>query len=318
MSDGAREADVLMRAVQPEEDIPRLADLLAAVEAADGTGEDTSEEAIRETMAWPGHDPRRDRWVIETPGEPGRLIAHSLVWKGTRDTHAEMAVAVHPAWRRRGLGGALLGRALGRARAVGVTAVRAYANEGHPAATPFLRRYGFTPVAAYTEMRFPADRAPAPPVFPDAYRVRTYDDVGDSALLARAMTDAYSGLWGHHAVSAQDLAHWLPAWRPDGIFLLFDERAEVVGLCRAEVREMSPVERPDKPAGYVDAPGVVAARRGDDLFVPLLLTGMHWLRAHGIGAIGLESWGDDEGTLQQYRALGFTVARRAISHHLKL
>jgi len=54
-------------------------------------------------------------------------------------------------------------------------------------------------------MRFAADRVPAPPVFPDAYRVRAYDDVGDPALLARAMTAAYSGLWGHHDVSAEDL-----------------------------------------------------------------------------------------------------------------
>lgn len=318
MTDGSRKADVPMRAVRPEDDTPRLADLLTAVEAVDGPDEDASEEAICETMAWPGHDPRQDRWVVEEPGRPERLIAHGLVWKGTQDPHADIAVAVHPAWRRRGVGGALLGRARARAHALGATAARAYADEGHPAAIPFLRRHGFTPVAAYTEMRFAADRVPAPPVFPDAYRVRAYDDVGDPALLARAMTAAYSGLWGHHAVSAEDLAPWLPAWRLDGVFLLFDERADVVGLCRAEVRALAPAEGANKPAGYVDAPGVVPARRDDDLYIPLLLTAMRWLRAQGIETIGLESWGDDEDTLRRYRALGFAIARRAISHRLEL
>ncbi len=197
-------------------------------------------------------------------------------------------------------------------------AARAYANEGHPAAAPFLRRHGVAPVAAYTEMRFPADRVPAPPAFPGGYRARTYDDVRDLALLTWAMTDAYSGLWGHHAVSAEDLAHWLPAWRPDGVFLLVDERADVVGLCRAEVRAVSSAAKTSLSAGYVDAPGIVPARRGDDVYVPLLLTAMRWLRAQGIGAIGLESWGDDEGTLSRYRVLGFTVVRRAISHCLEL
>jgi len=318
MVDGSRGAAVAVRGVRPEDDPPRLAALLAEVEAVDGGGEDTSEHAVRETMAWPGHDPQRDRWVVEEAGRPDHLIAHSLAWKGTQDAHADIAVAVHPAWRRRGLGRALLVSALERARGLGATAARAYADESHLGAAPFLRRHGFTPVAAYTEMRFPDGHMPPRPAFPDRYQVRTYDNVRDLTLLARAMTDAYSGLWGHHSVSTEDLAHWLPAWRPDGIFLLFDERADVVGLCRAEVRELSPAEGTGKPTGYVDAPGIVPARREDDLYVPLLLTAMRWLRGQGVGAIGLESWGDDEGTLEQYRACGFTVTRRAISHRLEL
>ncbi len=317
MNDEPREVGVTSRPVRPEEDTPRLAALLAAVAAVDGEDEDASEEAVRETMAWPGHDPRRDRWVVEEPGRPDRLIAHSLVWRGTQDTHADIAVAVHPAWRRRGLGRALLERAIERARDLGATAVRTYADEGHPAAAMFLHRHGFAPVAAYTEMRFPAARVPAPPVFPDGYRVRTYGEVQDLPLLARTMTAAYSGLWGHHAVSPEDLTPWLPALRPDGVFLVFDERADAVGICRGELRE-SRAEETGKPMGYVDAPGIVRTRRDDDLYIPLLLTAMRWLRAQGIGTIGLESWGDDEDTLQRYREIGFTDARRAISHRFDL
>jgi len=51
MIDGSRGAAVAVRAVRPEDDPPRLAALLAAVEAVDGGGEDTSEHAVRETMA---------------------------------------------------------------------------------------------------------------------------------------------------------------------------------------------------------------------------------------------------------------------------
>lgn len=298
--------------------MPRLARLLTEIEAVDGEGEESSEEAVRATMTWPGHDPTRDRWVVEEPGQPGRLIAHSLVWKGFQETHADLTVAVHPAWRRRGLGCTLLEHALDRARTLGVTAVRIYANEQHLAASAFLQRHGFAAVAAYTEMRFPAESTLDNPVFPTGYQVRSYDELQDISLLAYTMTAAYRGLWGHHVVGADDLAHWLPSMRLDGIFLSFDKDGDAVGICRGETREPPDKEGGDKPIGYVDAPGVVPARRSEALYVPLLLTAMHWLRAQGIDAIRLESWGDDEATLRQYHELGFTTERRAISYRLNL
>lgn len=348
MSGVPHAGDLVTRGVRPEDDVPRLAALDAAVEAVDRAGEEVSEEAIRETLAWPGHDPWRDRCVIEEPGQPDRLIAHGLVWKGSVDPVADLAVAVHPAWRGRGLGRALLVRALERARTLGATAARAYADEAHPAGAPFLRRHGFTPVAAYTQMRFPARLVPPPATLPAGYTVRDYDDLRDPALLARAMTDAYSGLWGHHPVSVEELTQWLPGWREDGILLLFDQRGGIAGMCRAEVRATSSTAGAGAaeadgmpsaveasaavteeagaagsvearvPDGQIDAPGIVPERRAEDLHVPLLLAAMRWLRAQGAGAIVLESWGDDQGTLDRYGALGFTVTRRAISFRLEL
>jgi ribosomal protein S18 acetylase RimI-like enzyme len=132
------------------------------------------------------------------------------------------------------------------------------------------------------------------------------------------MTSAYSGLWGHHVVDEEEMAHWLLSRGPDGIFLLFDARGNAVGMCLAEIREPQPVGGSAKPAGYVDAPGIVPGRRDAALYVALLLTAMHWLRAQAVGAIVLESTGDDDAILRRYTELGFATVRRAISYRLDL
>ena len=103
--------------------------MLQEVEAVDRS----DEAAVRATMRWPGHDPASDRRVIVDSERQGQLIAHALAWKGDHEPAADVAVAVHPDWRRRGIGAALLARAVDRARAMGATAVRIYADEQHPA-----------------------------------------------------------------------------------------------------------------------------------------------------------------------------------------
>ena len=314
MSGRADRSSLQLRTLRPEVDIPGLLQLLQEVEAVDGTDEDADEDAVRATMRWSGHDPASDRWVMVDPERQGQLVAHALAWKGDHERSADVAVAVHPHWRRRGIGAALLSCAVDRARAMGATAVRLYADEQHPAAAAFLRRQGFEPAAAFTEMRFPDDCALTAPRMGPGYTLRAYRAVQDVQLLAYAMTESYHGQWGHHAVSAEDLGHWLPDWREDGIFLLFDATSEVIGLCRAELR----APQRGRPLGYVDAPGIVPAHRGEDLYVSLLMSGMHWLREQGVDAIGLESWGDAESTLERYSTMGFATVRRAISYRREL
>ena len=69
----------VIRPVDVEADVPRLVRLFEEVEAADQTGNFTSEATVRSRLQQPGHDPAHDRWVVAEPGNPDRLIAHAMV-----------------------------------------------------------------------------------------------------------------------------------------------------------------------------------------------------------------------------------------------
>lgn len=298
----------------PDADIARLAQLLADVEAADHDGEDTSEAMLREQLAWPNHDPVLDRVVVEDPAGDGRIIGYGSTWAQTAE-RAELYVATHPAWRRRGLGAALLARALDRARDLGISHVAIHANAQHAASNAFLTRHGFWPVGAFRDLALAADAPIAEPSWPQGYTLRTYAELLDVALLVYALNQCYAGMWGHRETTEAQVGRWLPQRRPEDILLAFGPDGDVAGYCQLR-RAASPAPGGDAPLGTIDAPGVALAHRDRQLQRPLLLSALGRLRAHGAGIVGLESWGDDEPTVAIYRAIGFAPLRHFISYRL--
>jgi len=292
------------------DDIPRMAALLGEAEAVDHSGEDTSEEMLREQLTWVGHDLVRDRWMVELSSEPGKIIAYSTLWKTPSNLHADITVVVHPAWRGRGIGGELLMRTLHSAREAHAESVLAYVDVKHTAANNFLLRRGFAPVSAYTVMSLAAAVSSAAPAWPaDGYVVRPYSDVQDFSMLLQAFNRCYEGLWGHHHLSEDELNAWFPAIDQEGMLLLYAPNGDLVGICRVEMSEQLS-HKYGKPLGYVDSPGIVSEYRDKGLFVPLLQAGVQWLRERERVDIELESWGDDAVTLAQYQGLGFTIVRQ--------
>ena len=308
---------IIFRPFDPEEDIPRLLNLRLAVEAVDQEGTDTSAEALRAQLASPGHDPARDRLVAVIAAEPDLLAGYHLVWLPPAEQTAHVNVVVHPAWRQQGIGSTLLAQALERSRQLGAEKVNIYANQAHPAAGAFLRKHGFQAGGAYTEMRAPGDQRLPPTVWPYGYQVRTYAEVQDLATLTQAMNESYADLPGHHQVSQEQMAEWLPMFDPDGLFLLFSEKNRPVGISRVEIS----AERSAKngvSTGYIDSPGIYSPHRRLDLYRALLLTGMKWLQSRGAALIELESWGDKQEVLRSYLDLGFHIQRQVITYQRKM
>jgi mycothiol synthase len=304
------------RAFSPDTDIPRLLVLLAEVEAADQEGNETNEEELRLMIAWVGHDPARDRVVVEQPDNPDRLIGHALLWKLTGDTNGDVAVAVHPMWRRRGIGSRLLTWAIGRAGEVGAGNVCAYANEWHPTGGAFLHAHGFVPVAAYTMLEAPARDEWPSPVWPDGFSARTcatLDKAEQFPVMLEAINRSYAGLWGHHHVSDEAAKAWLPLVPQDGVFLAFGPDGRVAGICRAAMK----IEGAQS-VGMIDAPGVVSEHRDKGLYLPLMLTAARWLQQGRPASIHVESWGDAPETLMLYQGTGFRATRRETTFRLTL
>lgn len=299
-----------------QRDFASLVALLAEVEQVDHDGEDVSEALLREQLTWPGHDPVRDRWVA-TIGESGRLVGYGAIFKTLNDEDADVYIAVHPAWRRQGIGGELLPRILERIRELGSTAARVYANAAHSGPKAFLLKYGFTPVSAYTRMTFSGTQTFPVPDVPEGFVICSYEQVGRMDVLVDVMNRGYQGLWGHHWITVEEMAEWFPQLTTEGLFLLFGPDGKVAGICRAEMSEHLSALR-GVSTGWIDAPGVVVEYREDAFYQLLLLTALRWLVPHSPSVIELESWGDATQTLAAYCTLGFTVVQEAISYRLLL
>jgi mycothiol synthase len=310
-------AQMEYRSFSPNHDIPRLLSLYAAVENVDQEGYEVNEDILRHQMTIPGHDPLKDRWVVDEPGESSFMIGSATLRAGPQAGIVSANIIIHPDWRQRGIGSTLLMKIKERALQLGAGAVQIYASTGHAAANIFLQRHRFHPLGAYTELRL-ADGVRLPPViWPYGYTMRPYSDVNSTSTLTEAMNLSYIPLWGHQEVTEEQMAEWLPDFIPEGIFLVFSEKGRAVGISRVEPSS----ERSKKngmPTGYIDAPGVVPQHRRLDLYRALVLTGINWLREQDQVLIEMESWGDKLEVLKMYRELGFKDQHQLICYHFDL
>lgn len=296
-----------LRPFDPQRDIPALLRLRLEVEAADLTGADTREETIRAQLSLPGHDPARDRWVVDSPGQDGFILGYGLAWRPPETDAAQVNVIVHPGWRRQGLGGQLMARALAHARFLGAAQAIGYAS---PASAPFLSGQGFSLAGTYTELRAPVPSNLPLPGWPSGWQVQPYSKVQDLALLTDAMNRCYAGLWGHTHADQEQMAEWLrERFDPEGLFLAFSPEGGMAGISRVEISAERSAQN-QASTGYIDAPGFLAPYRQLSFYRALLLSGLRWLQIHGAVWAEMESWGDRPEVLDSYREFGFSVRRQ--------
>ena len=299
------EPHIHFRHFDVDTDLPRLVQLLTRIEQVDHAGEDTSEETLKVQLTLPGHDPVQDRWVV-TASNNEQLIGYSSVWKVPENNYADIYVAVHPDWRRQGIGSELLQRIVTRAQTHHPQDILVSADAQNQVVKDFLHKRAFLPISAYTAMRLASTVDLPQAVLPIGYTLRVYDPVNDFSLLLKMYNRAFQGLWGHwEHVKAENLHEWLEGMNPDGIFLLFTQTGDVVGTCRGEISEPLSKQRGTR-IGYLDAPGVVPEHRSENLYLPQLLHIANWVREQERDvAIEIDSWGDDPQVLAQYQQVGF-------------
>ncbi|MGI8587044.1 MAG: GNAT family N-acetyltransferase [Chloroflexia bacterium] len=309
----------VIRRLDFEKDVPRLVTLINEVEDVDRVDQRITEAELREALAWPEGDPLLDRWVVEEPGNPDRLIAQGNTGKSSTAESARVGVKVHPNWRRRGLGSQLLSRAIERGREKGATYVTAGADKRQIAGHPFLRRHGFRADEGLIYMRADAETQLAEPQPPEGYTIRPYSEVDSIPPLMTALNRGFSDHYENHDATEQEIAHWLSSehTRPDGIFLAYGPEGDAAGVCWADISPDRNAKR-GEPIGYIDALAVVPEHRRRGLARALLLLGMRWLRANGQGAVELDAWGHNDRALPLYYNVGFKVTQEGTHYRLDL
>ena len=294
-----------------------VADLLAAAEPVDDTGEHEDADDLAEFLINDRVDLDRDT-VAVLAGEALVGYAGVVDLGDHRGEYAPMLVGrVHPDRRGQGIGRALVGWQLARSAELH--------RERHPempgrfaigvgSATTSLealvRRAGFSPVQYYFVMRRPlADLPAVRPV--EGVELQPFDPAHDDEV-RRVHNLAFVD---HVGVAERDEYAWRTwftgqrAFRPEVSRLALADGA-VVGY--ALVYEYgADTEATGVREAYFGQIGVLPVARGRGLASALIAASLHAAAADGAGRAGLTvDTENTTGALQLYERLGFAVDRR--------
>src|SRR6185503_18466293 len=168
----------LIRHYVPEKDLSELARLLTEIESLDRDGEDTSEDYLRASLAWPNYRPAQDVWVAESDG---RLVGYGVALEQPSQ-RCTIYVVVYPSQRRRGLGSQLLELTFNRVRQLGARDILVYANEHNSASNLFLKHHGFEQVGTSGSMKLDSREDYPSAEFPKGFTLKKYSEVNDPLI----------------------------------------------------------------------------------------------------------------------------------------
>lgn len=300
-----------IRSLKLATDMPALLQLIEAVNQADNINEQISESSLLAEIEWHGNDPEQDRWVIETPEITNTFLGHAWIFAQTIQ-RSFIHVAIHPDYRRQGLGSALLKTALERAVLKKVKQVVAVVEVGMAPAEAFLSHHGFV-VAGYDRVFTAPGNEFLPAVtWPSGFKVRSLAEFQDVALYVKALNLCYSVLWGHaqntRPTRVEDFSKAIESYpeyyNPQCMLVVFDEENNVCGVCSGTFQQNPESQSSVK---LIDSPAIAPAYWSTKLIKPLVLAIMQRLNTFGEGDFRLETWGDSDTAVSVYEDIGFTL-----------
>lgn len=279
---------LLIRPVKME-DAARVVEVFNASAIADGRNPDSTVEDMQREWQFPGFNLETDSWAALTP--EGRLVGYMEFYEGISTSNYFSWGAVHPDYRRQGIGAHL--RRLADARAleslpkappearVSIATSVLSTNRG---ARIMLEREGFEHIRSFWRMRIDMDTPPAAPQFPEGITVRTHVVGQDDRAVWQALEDAFSDHWGHMPVSYEFFEHDMlkdKDFDPALWFLAMDGD-EIAGfsLCFPKTNE-------DPEMGWVGDLGVRRPWRKRGLGLALLLHSFNEFYRRGTRKVGL-------------------------------
>jgi mycothiol synthase len=314
-------AGLVLRPYTGEADLPEMVRIQNDEWEADGLG---YRETVGEQAAYFGHvseqfDPARDLTIAEAGG---RMVGYARRdWVDANDGVREYRSrgAVDPAWRRRGIGTALLADAERQQSALASThetsrprVLGTFAEGRNEGANALARRAGYEPVRWFFDMTRAGLQENLPPIppMPDGTEVRP---VLPEQLLQiwRADIEAFRDHWGGGDDSEEnfrryqdspdfDPALWVVAWDGDEV------AAAVVNTVYAHENEATGSRR-----GWLDSVFTRRAWRKRGLASALIARSLQVLAERGMETAMLGVDADNpSGALRLYGSFGFVVTDR--------
>jgi mycothiol synthase len=220
-----------------------------------------------------------------------------------QDGEASGELVIHPEWRRRRLGTALIAAAVAGTVDHGV---RLWAHGDLAGAAALAKAAGFARFRALLRLRMPLASVPADqPAVPPGVSIRTFRPGGDEEAWLAVNRRAFAhhpeqGAWTMGDLRLREAEPWFD---PDGFFLA-ERNGQVAGFHWTKVH-------PDggdggAPIGEVYVVGVDPGQQGGGLGRALTLTGLDHLRRVGLADVMLYVDESNTAGVRMYTALGFT------------
>ncbi|MEU6392376.1 GNAT family N-acetyltransferase [Streptomyces sp. NPDC046939] len=272
------------------DDIPAIHALVSDCERESYGQVQSDAGAIAADFHRPGLVPELDTGLVLDSA--GRLVARAWV-------NRRCEVDVHPRHRGQGLGTALLGWTLARARQTGTARLVQTVPDADTAAAALLRTHGYEPLVTAWLLEYVMPTEPEVPEPPEGITVRPFRE-GDGPAAHILIQDAFDEWqerrqgyeeWATHTVQR-------PAFAPQQSALAFAGDA-LVGVALA-------LNAPGTNDGYLEQVAVRRDQRGRGIARLLL---RHTFRAfHRTGQRSCTLWThSDTGALDLYLRVGMTV-----------
>ncbi len=302
------------------DDLPAVAGLLAAAEPVDDTGEHFDVDDLAEWWADDVVDLPRDGRAVCTAD--GTLVAVAVVLsvRGAREDHRVLLEGrVHPAWRGRGTGRALLDWELHRGaelhRRDHPELPARLTVSVYPGTAPLeslVRRAGFAAERWYADMERPLTGLPEAPAVPGVELVPFAWDRDDE--VRRAHNAAFTD---HHGSGERDAPTWRAwftgtrAFRPDLSVLALVDGA-VAGYVLTYVYDAD-TRATGVEQAHLGQLGVLRPARGRGIASAAIVAALQAAAAAGCDTAGLQvDTENPTGAFGLYRRLGFTPVRTRV------
>ncbi|TWD83890.1 ribosomal protein S18 acetylase RimI-like enzyme [Kribbella amoyensis] len=281
-------------------DVGAIHQLVRAVELDLVGQEETGADAIEASLTRPGFDASADSLVVVD--ENGELAGWAWVNRGRRSQ-----VDVHPDFRGRGVGTALVGWVELRAKDVGVEWVSQTVDDLDVAGTELLRARGYEVLA--TNWLLEMAVADGQPAVPDGIVIRPFQP-GDEQAVYQVIQDAFDD-WQPRRKEYEEWARMTierASFAP-GISPVAIAGDEVVGavLC---------LDLPGATEGYVDELAVRKDQRGRGVARALLAAAAEGIRRQGLDTVTLWTH-SGTGALAMYERLGMRVRRSTTVYRVR-
>ena len=306
-------------------DVGRFTELMTATEVADETFEIMTEPAVANYLAnLADFEATRDLLLAKVDG---RLVGAAQRLRVPRDDALtfELLGWVHPDWRRRGLGRAMLryGEARQRERA----ALEPRSPDGRPPVlsawsldstvgnVALLESEGYRPVRWFFEMGRRLDEPIPDVLLPPGIELRPIRDEAAARVVLAADEEAFRDHWGARDLTEadvrrmlgdpdNDLSLWQVAWAGDDVV------GSVIPQIYPSDNEAAGVRR-----GWLDRVSVRRSWRRQGIGRALIASSLAELRRRGMNAasLGVDS-GNSTGALGLYEGLGFRPEKRSAAY----